>query len=510
MKNVYLILIASCLFTSVMGQITKTQKDISNHNINLIGELMQLDINSPKHQKSIKGYIAILKRSLNHKDSKIIKQSLDSTLNDNTYPDKYEYKYDAFGNYITFIDYSNDPNGIIPYSKKEYAYDSHHNLLELEIFDYNQNHEWVLYYESESTYDVKNNLTEHKSWGSWEDKLTVNDRFEFVYNEENLLIESHAYSWNEASNLWINKRKSENIYNENMDISESTGYAWNTDNNEWIWKNKTSYTYENEDLTHKLKTYSFLPDYGYDYTYNDENLLSTMVNYSVEENININHYKSTYLYDDLLNLINQTNYKWNETNNDWKAKTRKEYFFDDLNNLTKVIDYHTYNNDNELAYGYKQEYAYDNTYSYDDLLLPIIPENSAGIWFFINNNKPEVYNNHLKTQTSYYSWNDETAEWRDPNKTFYYYSDHFVDDIAIIPTDKVNAYPNPTTDLINFEISNSFQNTTAILYNIQGQKVLEQNLDAGNQISIKHLDAGLYFYTITQNDLIFSGKIMKE
>ena len=509
MKNVYLFFIASFLFTSVMGQSTKTQKDIANHNINLISDFMQTDVNNAEHQKAINGYIAILKRSLNHKDSKTLKQSLDSTLNDNAYPDKYEYLYDAFGNYITFIDYSNGPSGIIPYSKKEYTYDNQHNLLKLEIFDYNQDHEWVLHYESETTYDVKNNLTEHKSWGSWEDKLTVNDRFEFVYNEDNLLIESFAYSWNETNNLWLNKRKTENIYNENMDFSETTSYAWDT-NNEWIWRNKTNYTYDNDYLILKLYTYSYLPPYGYDYSYNDENLLSTLISFSVEEDININNFRSDFFYDNLSNLINQTNYNWNETNNDWKAKTRKEYFFDDLNNLTKIINYDTYNNTNELAYGSKQEYTYDNTYTYEDLLLPIIPENSAGIWFFSSSNKPEVYYNHLKTQRSYYSWNDETAEWRDPSKTFYYYSDHFVDNIDVIPFDKVNTYPNPTNDLINFEISNNFKNATAILYNIQGQKVLEQGLDAGNQISIKHLDAGLYFYTITQNSIILSGKILKE
>jgi len=300
------------------------------------------------------------------------------------------------------------------------------------------------------------------------------------------------------------------IYNENKDISESTGYAWDTDNNEWIWRSKYSYTYDNEYIILKLYTYSFLTSYGYEYIYNDENLLGSSVIFFVEDNININKYKSDYFYDDLSNLINQTNYDWNETNNDWKAKTRKEYFFDDLNNLTKVIYYDTYNNDNELAYGYKQEYAYDNTYTYEDLLLPIIPENSAGIWFFTSSNKPEVTNNHLKTETSFYSWNDETAEWRDPSEEYYYYSNHFVDNIAIIPSDKVNAYPNPTNDLINFEISNNSPNATVILYNIQGQKVLEQDLGNSKQISMKHLDAGLYFYKITQNNLILSGKILKE
>jgi len=508
MKNVSLIFIANFFIMSLMGQNIENKKTVLNHNIEFIADFMQKSTSNDQQTKILIDYVACLKHTLNHKESKNIKQSLDSTLSDDTYPDKYEYAYDAFGNYISFIEYSNGPSGIIPYSKKKYTYDNHHNLLTLEIFDYNQNHEWILHYNSESTYDINNNLSTHISWGSWEDKLSVNDKFEFLYNEDNLLKESLGYYWDETNNLWVNKRKTEIIYTENKDISESTDYAWDTNNNEWIWRRKTSYTYDNDYLTLKLYTYSYLPAYGHDYTYNDDNLLKTTIYFSVEDDININNYKSDYLYDDLSNLINQTDSVWND--NEWKAKTKKEYFFDDLINLTKVINYDTYNGNNELIYSYKQEYSYDNAFAYGDLLLPIVPENSPGIWFFTYNNDDELYYNHLKTETRYYTWNDETEEWGEPNKTFYYYSEHFVNNIDIIPSDKVNAYPNPTTDLINFEISKNSQNTLILLYDMQGQKVLEQNLNASNQISIKHLDAGLYFYTITQNNLIFSGKILKE
>jgi|TARA_B110000238_G_scaffold160484_1_gene174208 hypothetical protein len=71
--------------------------------------------------------------------------------------------------------------------------------------------------------------------------------------------------------------------------------------------------------------------------------------------------------------------------------------------------------------------------------------------------------------------------------------------------DFVKVYPNPTTDKLII-VSKSFQKS--ILYNVNGQKVLESNR---NELTVSELPIGVYFLhtTNTQNQLI-TFKVIKK
>jgi hypothetical protein len=70
------------------------------------------------------------------------------------------------------------------------------------------------------------------------------------------------------------------------------------------------------------------------------------------------------------------------------------------------------------------------------------------------------------------------------------------------------AYPNPAQQQINFTQVQA--NTQINIYNTQGQQILSAT--GTNNINISSLSQGLYLYTITNsnNQLLHTGKFVKE
>ncbi|MFH1608497.1 MAG: T9SS type A sorting domain-containing protein [Patescibacteria group bacterium] len=85
------------------------------------------------------------------------------------------------------------------------------------------------------------------------------------------------------------------------------------------------------------------------------------------------------------------------------------------------------------------------------------------------------------------------------------------EDVSVV---NVSAYPNPTTDFINIEITGGMENRELIfsLFNIFGQSVYEEKISNSlNTFSIKFLPSGYYIYKITnERELEKIGKIIKH
>lgn len=77
---------------------------------------------------------------------------------------------------------------------------------------------------------------------------------------------------------------------------------------------------------------------------------------------------------------------------------------------------------------------------------------------------------------------------------------------------KLSVYPNPASDILNVYIQNDQDNRNIVLKlrNVQGVIVLQQELFNNTQnINIESLQAGIYFYTIHQKEVILKrGKIL--
>jgi len=87
-----------------------------------------------------------------------------------------------------------------------------------------------------------------------------------------------------------------------------------------------------------------------------------------------------------------------------------------------------------------------------------------------------------------------------------------VDEFSLLNKTQMLVYPNPATDVLNINISNSnFKNSEVVVYNISGAEVLKTNMEANNAaLNIETLSAGVYFVKVSnQNGFNKTVKFVK-
>ena len=104
-----------------------------------------------------------------------------------------------------------------------------------------------------------------------------------------------------------------------------------------------------------------------------------------------------------------------------------------------------------------------------------------------------------------------TAE-NEENK--FIYTIHFYKESSIIDYNEteIRAYPNPSSDIIHFEIKEINLATTLEIFSVEGKKVAHYTLQAGmNTLNISHFQKGFYFFKAsTEETMIGVGKFVKN
>lgn len=83
-------------------------------------------------------------------------------------------------------------------------------------------------------------------------------------------------------------------------------------------------------------------------------------------------------------------------------------------------------------------------------------------------------------------------------------------------SNQIEIYPNPTSSLLNIELSYSsayFDNyRNVIVYNTLGEIFLKQKISSQSfNLNVSEFESGIYFVTITDNNVVqFSEKFIKE
>jgi hypothetical protein len=180
---------------------------------------------------------------------------------------------------------------------------------------------------------------------------------------------------------------------------------------------------------------------------------------------------------------------WDSTESQWFVYYMLAYTYDTNGKNTLDIAYSRDTSTNQIDTLWKEEYSYDakgnNTsyvyYAKANYNHPLI------VW------KKDEYTYDDKGNVTLeidYSWN--TSQWIVADKKTFYYSGQIPTLTNHISENIIRVYPNPTKDIIVFDLSNISGSATVELYDMEGKNIKEKKLHENSQISVGNLPKGLY------------------
>lgn len=194
---------------------------------------------------------------------------------------------------------------------------------------------------------------------------------------------------------------------------------------------------------------------------------------------------------------------WN--NNSWSNEARVEYIYSKNGGITSigyVFD------DNQWKFQYRFIDEFDNFKNRSSLKMEVFEQNSWVVYFenkFINNYDSQ--NRLIETISQMYDGNT----WNDVSKEVY--GDYRVS--TGINNEKsfaVNVYPNPTTDIINFNLDEKQGMAKLMITDLSGRVVLENEIDLSNtnSVNVQELNNAFYILNIMVADKKYHQKFIKK
>jgi hypothetical protein len=264
---------------------------------------------------------------------------------------------------------------------------------------------------------------------------------------------------------------------EKQQLDYSIEMDWNSETSQW----------ENSDK------------YEYTYDANGNPTVEIDSDWNSETSQWKNSDKSEYTYDANGNPTVGINSDWNSETSQWENYSKYESTYDANGNPTVVI-YSRWNSETSQWKNYdKSEYTYDLSYSLNDLILP-------NIYSFA----PSYSNLIVNKPVDFISYDYGQGSWVNSSKGTYQYSTVNGTSVSGLNMNAYSIYPNPASDNINFNITNSNNTFTFELYDSQGRKLISKEITNNRQLSLEGLAKGIYLYNLNIDGEIQSGKLIKE
>ncbi len=332
-------------------------------------------------------------------------------------------------------------------------------------------------------------ISQQFSDGVWQ----LSQKREFTFNNDELLIAQNKFFRHDSLPEWEAFSRIEYTYDEDDNLIEILFLRMN-DNGDWTNFERYTYSYTEGRVTQMIWATWFISlqewrdNYELEYEYDAQDYLINTFQYKLYDQSGDLIARTAYDRDDEGRLLTYTIYLWNPVDEIWSPFDRDYYLYDDVQNL--VTRTNERNIGNEWVNYSQGNFTYNNDYQYDDLIV---------------DGTIEQYR-HQRVYEEYSGWNQDLEEWNDIGGRSDYYYSSLLTNIENAALPQLRIFPNPTNGVINFDIKNpTFANIK--LYDAQGKYMNTQSLQ-NNQISVKHLNSGVYFYELFHEGEIFGGKFI--
>jgi hypothetical protein len=252
------------------------------------------------------------------------------------------------------------------------------------------------------------------------------------------------------------------------------------------------------------------PNERYEITYNPHGLEQDYRGYVYENNSSTwrNLDREFYIYD-ANNYIQQYTYqKWEEGQMAFLNKLQKNYLFNMMGGIDRVTTSKWDSIANVWSNVEKSEFVNDNNFSREDLLLPF--HYDAMFMQGEDNNSfldYRLFNNLVKYET-FFEWDNSDNNWNYLEKYTYIYSEHVVINTEDSKLEGVSFYPNPVES--SLYIRNQKGAGIFELFNVQGQKIIHQEVVGDAQVDLSQQMSGFYFYKMMIGGKSATGKLLKN
>jgi len=481
-----LLFLSASLFAQKTEYIRKKNEDL----FLLKNRLEKPDKNAAK-EKRIPHFRDMITKKQNHslKSTDVIKQRLDSITGG--YWDDYssqwlpeskdEFTYDDNGNNTKLIEceWEPDDNRWIPYDKQEYSYDAEGRIIEYLDYEWDDaTSQWESFWKSSFTYDVNGNMIQLVDyyWSDYLNNWTFDTKTDMTYDAAGNLVQDIEYFWDEDITQWINSTKGEYTYNTGNNIILEIFCDWDENSSAWVNFCKTEYSYDTGD-----KLILIL-----DYQWNTTGWIASN--------------KMDYTWDLNGHVVQEVFSSWDESSSLWVYAFKSEHIYDSDGNLTQELSYLWEQSVSQWVAESKDEYEYNNSFSFSNLLLPFL--------FLYDGEDVLAYFNHMLTHINNYVWEDN--QWIFNYKTVLDYSPQEVLSINSISAGSNQVSPNPVSDYLTVTLDKNYDKARFELFDMQGKKVLSENVMNHEKVSLQGFSAGIYYYVIIAGQERQSGKLIKE
>jgi hypothetical protein len=289
--------------------------------------------------------------------------------------------------------------------------------------------------------------------------------YEYTYSNDGKIELLEGSVWNTTTSSWNNYYKETTMYDANGWDTLYQEFEWETGTNSWVLQGKDQFEYDSNgniirETTTKYYTGGIFSAQKWERTYNAQNKLAS-----------------------------QESYIWNGPTIQWTKSYIHDYTYNTFNDLVLIED--TTEDGGTWNLSRKTNLSYDITVPASELVLPRASQFQNQYLGLIRKN-----------------WESNT--WKNYNKMTYYYSDFDPVSVQELAKEYSNAFPNPFNTYISFNLSNSDEKYFLEVFDGLGKRVIAQALINNEKVDTQNLGSGFYFYTLTSNNEIITGKMIKN
>ncbi len=347
----------------------------------------------------------------------------------------------------------------------------------------------------------------------WKETEWINDHIiEYSYSEYGDLLTETGRIWDTIANIWINDYEIGRNYNTLGNVTNILFKQWDNELSAWVNKYNKVISYNSQfrissNLTQKWDVDSWTDSMRIVYSYNAQGFILQYLEENWNGNAWINVYREVYTYQSNKVTIEFNN--WDVNTSKWEKDMLITYHIDASGYLT--AEQHDFWNSSLNIYetGYYDLYDEDgdNTEHFEKIWDASLNKFTEGIRVlntFYPNKEKDI------KQTILQEWDPDISEWRNRQKTVYYWSGL----VSVKNADLSGAfklYPVPFTDIINIEnISSTVSPSILKIIDLSGRIIYETDLsDIIMTIDFSHLQKGIYFAEINSKAGKSIIKIMK-